>query len=338
MEKKVKTEAAGALTDRYGRTVNYLRVSVTDRRNMRCIYCMPQSNFTQLPHEKILKYEEILRIVKAGAMLGISKVRVTGGEPLVRKGIYDFLSRLNSIDGIEDLSLTTNGVLLKDNIERLVSTGIKRINISIDTLSREKFKKITKRDYFQNVLDGIEMAYVKGLSPIKLNVVVLKGKNDEELEAFAKLTFEYPVQIRFIEYMPVGVFHMDNSFYMSASEIIGQISSLGHLNPVARRQINDGPALYYKFNGAKGEIGLIAAMSHKFCKGCNRLRLTADGIIKPYLLSDLQVDLKSSLRSGCNDAEIAKILLKAVLMKPGAHDLDVFHPDCIVQQMHAIGG
>ncbi len=338
MAKKIKAGAAGALIDRYGRRVNYLRVSVTDRCNMRCIYCMPQSNFTQLPHEEILKYEEILRIVKAGAKLGISKVRVTGGEPLVRKGIYDFLSRLNSIDGIEDLSLTTNGVLLKDNIDRLISTGIKRINISIDTLSREKFKKITKRDYFQNVLDGIEMAHIKGLSPLKLNVVVLKGINDDELENFARLTFEYPVQIRFIEYMPVGTFHMDPGFYLSASEILEQISSLGHLNAIARRQVNDGPALYYKFNGAKGEIGLIAAMSHKFCKSCNRLRLTADGMIKPCLLSDQQVDIKSALRSGCNDGKIAKILLKAVSMKPDAHDLDAFHLDCITQQMHAIGG
>ena len=192
------------LIDRYCRHLNYLRISITDRCNLRCIYCVPRDLMQKLPHKEILSYEEILRIVKIGVRLGISKVRITGGEPLVRKGVYDFLEELTEIDELVDVSLTTNGVLLKDNIEKIKSAGIKRINISLDSLTRQKYKKITGNDYFDQVWEGIELAHKTGFDPIKLNVVALYGLNDNELTDFANLSFSYPFHIRFIEYMPIG--------------------------------------------------------------------------------------------------------------------------------------
>ena len=325
------------LIDKYDRRLNYLRISITDRCNLRCIYCAPKHKNPNLPHKEILRYEEILRIVRIGVCLGISKVRVTGGEPLVRKGVYDFLSQLTQIDGLSDVSLTTNGVLLKDNIKKIRSAGIKRINISMDTLSRKKYHEITGHDMFDQVWEGIESAQNMGFDPIKINVVALNGINDDELIDIAGLSFSYPFHIRFIEYMPIGASRMNIGKQLLAPEIKKRVNVLGKLIPV-KNGINDGPARRYKFKGAKGEIGFIHAISKHFCNECNRLRLTASGKLRPCLLSDSEEDLKGPLRRGCLDSELADVFLRAVSHKPYDHNVVCNQPVMVAGRMSAIGG
>ncbi|MGB5746473.1 MAG: GTP 3',8-cyclase MoaA [Desulfobacterales bacterium] len=325
------------LIDPYNRYLNYLRISITDRCNLKCIYCVPRDRIPRLSHDEILTYEEILRLVKVGVKLGISKIRVTGGEPLVRKGVYDFLSELSRIDGLADLSLTTNGVALKDNLKKIKSAGIKRINISLDTLKREKFSQITGMDLFDQVWQGIERAREMAFYPIKINVVALNGINDDELIDMAQLSFDYPFHIRFIEYMPIGESQMGNGPLLLAPEIKKRISVLGNLVPV-RNSANDGPAQRYQFEGALGEIGFIHALSHHFCDRCNRLRLTARGQLRPCLLSDIHEDVRGPLRSSCSDDQLAEIFFKAVSHKPSDHNLALQKPTRVCGQMHSIGG
>ena len=325
------------LIDKYNRHLNYLRISITDRCNLQCMYCMPPGFISRLPHNEILRYEEIIRIIKVGISLGISKIRITGGEPLVRKGVYDFLEQLADMDGLRDIALTTNGVSLKDNIEKIKAAGIKRINISLDTLSRNKYKEITGHDRFDQVWEGIELAHKNGFDPIKLNMVALSGVNDDELADFARLSFSYPFHIRFIEYMPIGKSRMKYGPLLLVPEIKKRISTIGKLIPV-KNSINDGPAERYKFEGARGEIGFIGALSHHFCNRCNRLRLTASGQLRPCLLSDHHEDLKSLLRKGCSDEELAEIFLAAVHHKPSDHNLSTSNPEKVLSQMSSIGG
>jgi len=325
------------LIDKYNRHLNYLRISITDRCNLQCMYCMPPGFIPRLHHNEILRYEEIIRIIKVGISLGISKVRITGGEPLVRKGVYDFLKQLATMDGLRDIALTTNGVSLKDNIEKIKAAGIKRINISLDTLSRNKYKEITGYDRFDQVWEGIELAHKNGFDPIKLNMVALSGINDDELADFARLSFSYPFHIRFIEYMPIGKSRMKYGPLLLVPEIKKRISTIGKIIPV-KNSINDGPAERYKFEGAKGEIGFIGALSHHFCNRCNRLRLTASGQLRPCLLSDHHEDLKSLLRKGCSDEELAEIFLAAIRHKPSDHNLSISNPTEVLSQMSSIGG
>ena len=291
------------LIDNCNRHLNYLRVSITDRCNLRCTYCVPEDRIPRMQHSEILRYEEILRVVRVGVSLGISKIRVTGGEPLVRKGVYEFLTELNRIDRLKDVSLTTNGMLLAENVDRIYAAGIRRINISIDTLKRERFKKITGIDGLEKVWQGIRAALGKGFSPIKLNVVALKGINEDELVDMAELSFRYPFHIRFIEQMPIGNSQSATGNPLLAPMIKQRISSLGQLQAVEKSSL-DGPAQRYRFEGAMGEVGFIPAMSQHFCERCNRLRLTASGQLRPCLLSDRQEDLKGPLRAGCSDADI----------------------------------
>jgi len=325
------------LIDRYNRHLNYLRISITDRCNLKCMYCSAKELNPRLPHDKILTYEEILRIVEICVSLGISKVRVTGGEPLVRKGVYDFLSKLIRIEGLVDVSLTTNGILLKENIETLKSIGIHRINISLDTLKPEKFEKITGFNGFQRVWQGIQKAREIGFDPIKLNIVALKGINDDEIIDFARLTYTYPFHVRFIEYMPVGNPQLGGNPFLLTPEIKTRIKTLGHLT-VIKNSRNDGPAQRYQLEGALGEIGFISALSHHFCEKCNRLRLTASGHLRPCLLSDHQEDLINPVRNGCSDKVVADIFLEAIRHKPSDHNLAVHHPGKVRGQMNAIGG
>ena len=325
------------LIDRYDRNLNYLRISITDRCNLRCIYCMPRKLIPKLPHKDILRYEEILRIVKIGVRLGISKVRVTGGEPLVRKGVFDFLEQLSKIDGLSDISLTTNGVLLKDSLERIKASGVNRINISVDTLNKKKFYKITGYDCFDQIWEGIERANKMNFNPIKLNVVPIKGINDDEITDIARLSFTHPFHIRFIEYMPIGSNQIKADRHLLAPEIKERINSLGELIPVVKN-VNDGPAERFKFEGAAGEVGFIRPISRHFCHSCNRLRLSASGQLRPCLLSDSQEDLKSLLRKGCLDNELADAFLEAVRKKPSEHNLSVKNPPEILTQMCVIGG
>jgi cyclic pyranopterin phosphate synthase len=246
---------------------------------------VPHKLIPKLPHKEILSYEEILRIIKVGVRLGISKVRITGGEPLVRKGVFDFLNQLTEIDGLLDVSLTTNGVLLKDNIDKIKSVGIKRINISVDTLNRKRFSQITGYDLFDKVWEGIELAQKMGFDPIKLNVV----------------------------------------------------SKIGKLIPV-EKDTNDGPAERFRFENSLGEIGLIRPISRHFCNTCNRLRLSANGQLRPCLLSDNQEDLKKLLRKGGSDDELAEVFFKVVRQKPSEHNLSVDNPPKVSAQMSTIGG
>lgn len=325
------------LIDPCNRHLNYLRISITDRCNLKCMYCVPRDHITRLSHDEILTYEEILRLVHIGIKLGISKIRVTGGEPLVRKGVYGFLAELSRIKGLTDLSLTTNGVALKANLPKIKSAGIKRINISLDTLQRKKFAQITGLDLFDQVWQGIEMARQMGFHPIKLNIVALSGVNDDELKDMARLSFDYPYHIRFIEYMPIGDSQMGNGPLLLAPEIKKRISDLGTLIPV-RNSANDGPAQRYRFEGARGEVGFIHALSHHFCDRCNRLRLTASGQLRPCLLSDHHEDIKGALRRGCSDDELAEIFFNTVRHKPSDHNLAVHNPVRVCGQMSAIGG
>jgi len=325
------------LIDPYNRHLNYLRISITDRCNLKCIYCVPRDLIPRLSHDDILTYEEILRLVRIGIKLGISKIRVTGGEPLVRKGVYGFLSDLSGIDGLADLSLTTNGVSLKANLKKIKAAGIKRINISLDTLNRAKFERITGFNLFDQVWQGIEMALDMGFHPIKLNIVALNGINDDELTDMARLSFEYPLHIRFIEYMPIGESQIGNGPLLLAPEIKKRISVLGSLIPVANT-IDDGPAQRYHFEGAAGEIGFIHALSHHFCDRCNRLRLTARGRLRPCLLSDHHEDVKEVMRTGGTDEELMEVFFKAVRHKPSDHNLAIQNPSRVCGQMSSIGG
>jgi cyclic pyranopterin phosphate synthase len=325
------------LIDPYNRHLNYLRISITDRCNLNCVYCTPRDLIPRLSHDDILTYEEILRVVRIGINLGISKIRVTGGEPLVRKGVYGFLAELSGMDELADLSLTTNGVALNANLKKIKSAGIKRVNISLDTLDRVKFQKITGVDCFDQVWQGIVRAHDMGFHPIKLNIVALNGINSDELTDMAQLSFEYPFHIRFIEYMPIGESRVGNGPLLLAPEIKKRISVLGNLIPV-RNSANDGPARRYRFEGARGEVGFIHALSHHFCEKCNRLRLTASGQLRPCLLSDHHEDVKSLLRSGGTDEHITELFFKAVRHKPSDHNLALQNPTRVCGQMSSIGG
>jgi len=324
------------LIDQYKRNLNYLRVSITDRCNLRCVYCVPRDQIPKLTHKDILRYEEILRIVRIGVSMGISKVRITGGEPLVRKGVYHFLKELSTIEGLKDVSLTTNGVHLKRNLEKIWAAGIRRINVSLDTLTRHKFAEITGADQFDQVWEGILKAEQVGFSPLKINVVALRDINTDELVEFARLSLTHPFHIRFIEHMPIGKSAVGDRPVL-APEIRNIISGLGDLKPLPNAS-QDGPAERYRFEGAVGEIGLIRPLSHHFCERCNRLRLTASGQLRPCLLSDQVEDLKTPIRKGLLDEDLKEVFLKAVQHKPSQHHLVEDDREGPSSQMCAIGG
>ena len=326
------------LIDPCNRRLNYLRISITDRCNLRCQYCSPRHRIPKLSHEDILSYEEILRLVRIAVQLGISKVRITGGEPLVRKGVYGFIQALHQVDGICDVSLTTNGVLLNDQVDALISAGLHRINISLDTLDPEKFREITGVAAFDRVWEGIQKAYRAGLSPIKINTVALRHFNDNELEDIARLSFTYPFHFRFIEFMPIGMSEQDTTDNLYTPEIKQRLTDqIGELIPV-EHHLSDGPAERFRFEGAAGEVGFISAMSHHFCHTCNQLRLTASGQLRSCLLSDQQEDLKTPLRGGASDEALSAIFLKAARMKGVQHGLNANMPVRVSGQMSSIGG
>jgi cyclic pyranopterin phosphate synthase len=324
------------LIDRCQRRLNYLRISVTDRCNLRCAYCLPSEDIPRLRHEDVLRYEEILRVARVAAGLGITKVRVTGGEPLVRRGVVDFLAELARIPGISDLSLTTNGLRLPEFAGPLRAAGVSRINISMDTLDPGRYREITGVDAFALAWEGIRAARDHGFHPIKLNVVAMRGVNDDELPALARLSLDSPLHVRFIEFMPIGRSRFQGAPLLYP-EIKERIGTVGRLLPVDGSPL-DGPAHRYRFEGAPGEVGFIPAISHHFCSRCNRLRLTADGHLRPCLLSDRHEDVKGPLRSGATDAEIAEIFFQATRHKPTDHNLAVGEPAHVCCQMRSIGG
>ncbi|MDD5094726.1 MAG: GTP 3',8-cyclase MoaA [Dehalococcoidia bacterium] len=310
------------MSDSFHRPINYLRISVTDRCNLRCIYCMPHEGIRLLSHGDVLSYEEVCLIAKAAAEVGITKVRITGGEPLVRAHLSSLIRMLSEIEGIDDLSLTTNGILLSSYAQELKEAGLKRVNVSLDTLRPERFEKITRVGKLEDTLRGILSAQAAGLRPVKINMVVMRGINDDELVDFARATIEQEWHIRFIEFMPVGEQAPKwESWFMPVSDIMERISVLGPLDP--HLLAGNGPAKYFSFPQAKGTIGFISAVSEHFCFKCNRLRLTADGKLRPCLLSDGEIDLREPLRRGASLEEIKGLMKQAIAAKPEGHKLEV---------------
>lgn len=327
------------LYDPLNRRIDYLRVSITDRCNLRCVYCMPRERMKALPHAGILRYEEILRIVGVAASIGISHVRVTGGEPLIRRGVVELLSSLTKVRGINDVSLTTNGVLLEGMAEELLSAGISRLNISLDSLNAGKFRKITGSDMWADVWKGIEKAERLGFNPIKINVVPVRGLNNDEIADFARLTVKRQVHVRFIEFMPIGAYDRWNrEECVSSDEVRAGIErEFGRLEPFTPRK-GEGPSDNYRIPGAKGVLGFISPITKHFCKSCSRLRLTADGRIRPCLLSDTEIDVKAPLRSGCDDAELERLIRLALEIKPERHYLNDRPATRCERGMSRIGG
>ena len=326
------------MIDRYGRRLNYLRVSITDRCNLRCVYCMPPDGIEKVAHAQVLTYEELIRLARIMVGLGVEKIRLTGGEPLVRHDVYRFLDDLSAIDGLTDVSLTTNGVFLEDNLDRIRRAGVTRLNLSLDTLDRSKFKRITGFDAYDRVWDGLQSALRMGFAPIKINVVVIRGLNDDEVPDLARLSLEAPVHVRFIEYMPTDITPENLSLgHVPTGELKERLAVLGPLIRVPR-DANGGPAERFRIEGAPGEIGFISALTNHFCPTCNRLRLKATGHLRPCLLSDMEFDLKTPLRAGASDEEMARLIREAAHSKPHAHHLLSEEHVSLSGRMSSIGG
>lgn len=327
------------LIDSWGRQITYLRVSVTDRCNLRCVYCMPPEGIQLQTHESILHYEEIASVVRVAAAQGVTEVRLTGGEPLARPNLPALVGMLSVIPGIRDISLTTNGLLLERYALPLAEAGLKRINVSLDTLQPERFARITRGGAFEKVWRGILAAEKAGLAPIKINVVAMRGVNDDELLDLARLSLDHPWQVRFIEVMPVrneaswGE-NLPNSeeAFLPITEIKERLASLD-LQP-ASGKMGSGPAREYLIAGGRGRIGFISPISDHFCGECNRLRLTADGHLRPCLLSDLEIPILPALRRG---EPILPLLQQAVALKPESHAL-VQNRRPVTRCMIQIGG
>jgi cyclic pyranopterin phosphate synthase len=328
-----------ALKDHSNRTIDYLRISVTDRCNLSCAYCKPRSQVQMIPHQDIFRYEEMLRIVRIAVPLGISHIRITGGEPLVRRGVLAFIAELRDVAGIEDISLTTNGVLLKEMYQGLRDAGISRLNISLDSLNPQRFREITGSDAWDRVWQGIARVEEAGFSPIKINMVPVKGVNDDEIADFARLTLDRRLHVRFIEFMPIGAndrWHTEACVTSArARDIIER--EVGPLVPFKAKG-SAGPSDNYQIPGARGVIGFISPISKHFCASCRRLRLTADGRIRPCLLSDTEIDIKSPMRGGCSDEELERLLRFSLEIKPERHYVSENPAACSQRIMSRIGG
>jgi GTP 3',8-cyclase len=326
------------LIDSYNRPINYLRMSITDRCNLRCMYCMPKEGISLIGHDDIMRYEELLRIACIAVKKGITKIRLTGGEPLVRKGLVQFIADLARMEGIQDFSMTTNGILLAPVAQALHDAGLKRLNISLDSLNPDKYNMITRGGDLYQIIAGIKSAQDAGFSPIKINVVVIRGINDDEITAFARLSMQKNLHIRFIEYMPVG---MENGWekdqFVSTDEIRQKVKTIGTLLDIPSDN-GSGPAQMCTIDGAQGKIGFISALSDHFCATCNRLRLTPDGKLRTCLFSDAEIDLKAPLRQGCSDEILADIITSAILSKPQKHHATEQVFKKCSRGMSAIGG
>ena len=306
-----------ALIDLYGRRHDYLRISVTDRCNLRCLYCMGLEGVKLIPHHRILTYEEIIDVVEAGAALGITRVRLTGGEPLVRKGLPHLVEQIARVSGIADLAMTTNGILLPHFAGPLKEAGLQRVNISLDSLKPAVYRQITRCGELEQVLAGIEAARKAGLKPVKINIVLMKGINHREVPAFLKLAHEQELHLRFIEHMPIGAQGSEHlNYYLPVSYVAEQAVRLGMpLTPV-ESPAGAGPAECFSLPGGKGTIGLIHAISRHFCGSCNRLRLTAEG----YLKNCLYWQQEHSIRPALGDpAAMQELLQEVVRLKPEKH-------------------
>ena len=329
------------MRDKFNREINYLRVSITDRCNLRCSYCRPEEGISLKSHDDILRYEEIIKVVTVAVKMGLVKVRVTGGEPLLRRGFVEFLFALKKITALQDISITTNGVLLEEFARSIFAAGVHRINISLDSLDKIKYARITNGGNLDDVLRGIAKAAEIGFAPIKINTVAIKGFNEDEVLSFARLAAEEHFQVRFIELMPIRQNDADYSDgYLPAQHLMQEIGRRYKLQPQpGQRSRADGPARIFKIKGGNGEIGFINPISGHFCATCNRLRLTADGKLRPCLLHDEEVDLKKALRESGRDKELESLVREAVLLKPLQHNLALINRRFNCQRaMSAIGG
>lgn len=302
------------LTDSYKRRIDYLRISVTDRCNLKCIYCIPEKGVEYFKKDDILTSAEISRFVGIAVRHGLGKVRITGGEPLVRKDIVELAASIKRA-GVQDLSITTNGMMLSKLAEPLKRAGVNRVNISLDTLDADKYRKITRSGDISRIWAAIVKAEKLGLSPIKINVVPIRGVNDDEIVDFASLTFKKDFHIRFIEYMPFGRTKICNKeASVKKDEIMQKVATLGELQPLEFK--GRGPSRNYRIKGARGVVGFISPMSDCFCESCNRLRLSAHGKLRPCLFSDIEIDIRTPLRSGATDEELEELLRGTVRAKP----------------------
>jgi cyclic pyranopterin phosphate synthase len=317
--------------------INYLRISVTDRCNLRCRYCTYWRDWRKLPSGEILRYEELLRLAAIAAQMGISKVRITGGEPLVRRGLVEFIGKLHHVPGITKVCLTTNGVLLRELAPALYDTGLRHLNISLDTLRRERYRQITGRDNLAAVLAGLESVTSLGFHPIKLNCVVLKGINDDEVLDLAMLARDHPYQVRFIELMPTVSQEWWRRHFLPLPEVVERLMALGPFLP-SPHEATAGPARSFRLPGFQGELGFISPMSEHHCHSCNRLRLRADGKLRPCLLAASELDLKEPMRLGLGDDLLGYLFQEAMELKAGKAGFPLAHSNQPGWSMVSIGG
>ncbi len=307
------------MIDCYGRTIDYMRISVTDRCNLRCIYCVPEGGIHRIPAEKLLTDEEIIRIAEAAAKAGVRHIKVTGGEPLLREQITGLIQKLRQITGIETVTLTTNGMMLPEKIHALAEAGIDGVNISLDTLDAGRYREMTRGGNLQEALDGLKAAVREGV-PVKVNAVLYEEHWQEDAFALSKLAKKYPVHVRFIEHMPLGTEVKEKA--VLEEDILAFLEKYYGESTVYKEKIGEGPGHYFSFSGLQGKIGFISAMSHKFCSGCNRIRLTADGDLRMCLQSKEVVGLRERLRSGISEEELVELFQKSVAKKPAGHHME----------------
>lgn len=326
------------LADQFNRPITYLRVSVTDKCNLRCVYCMPEQGLPWLPKADILSYEEIVELVRVAASVGVRSIRLSGGEPLIRRDLHRLVRAIAAVDGIEDIALSTNALLLEEQIDGLYDAGLRRVNISLDTLRADRFKEIARRPGLDRVLAGVEAAIAHGMHPVKINCVAMRGRNDDEIAAFAEWTKTRPVYVRFIELMPVHEnLGVQRDAYISSDEILERVRSIGDLHPSSGPSGN-GPARYFAFEGAAGAVGVISPLSHDYCERCNRVRLSADGRLRLCLFGDYEIDLRTPLRSGAGPEHIAGLLRAGMLIKPERHHLQLGETSSRMRAFSEIGG
>ncbi len=324
--------------DQFHRAISYMRISVTDKCNLRCVYCMPEEGLPWIKNRDILTYDEIERLARAFAPLGLQKVRITGGEPLVRPHVDELVARLRAIEGIRDISLSTNGVLLAEQAAGLAQAGLNRVNISLDTLRPDRFREIARRDGLDKVMAGIDAAIAYNFLPIKINVVAMRGFNDDELLDLARLSVEREVHVRFIEVMPVEEnLELEKEAHISADEILYRLLEIGEFQPV-EGPTGNGPARYFQLPGAKGTVGVISPMSHNYCDTCNRVRLTAEGHLRLCLFGDNEIDLRTPLRRGATLADLGDIFTAALKIKPERHYLGIGKTASAMRAFSQVGG
>lgn len=323
------------MIDKNGRSIDYLRISVTDRCNLRCIYCMPEGGVHELSHGEILRYEEITHLVRLLAKLGVKHLRVTGGEPMSRRNCPELIAQLHALEGIESISMTSNGILLNDKISQLKQAGLSALNLSLDTLDPDTFARITRGGDISKVLKTLQQALAEGLN-VKINAIPVRGVNDGELADLARLAKMHPLYVRFIELMPIGCAR-DMKGIPPALVLQQLKNTFGEPLPDDTAH-GYGPARYYKFPDFAGSVGFISAVSHEFCDSCNRVRLTADGRLKLCLNHSQGLDLRTLLRSGASDNEILEAMQKAIADKPRRHAFYETISDREEARMNSIGG